>query len=261
MKDQCRKTMEKQDIFTKQGLGEQLDTLTKQELRKLLGEWLLSGEGELTACLESEKLKYFIGDECARDLTKREINLLLQLDANIGKVRKELIYREALFFTCFEKKHIHKVLEFLEYDEEEKSIYSTVNDELEEIAFIANKLELKKFIYQNGYEYYEFLHALSKQQRKAFDLHEYRILSRIALLEEIQLYKEVVFEEDLAITAQELIDSGIVEAHEGEKMLGMLVDVTHKVPRMNTKEKLLKQARLFKKFPLVASFRKVKWIK
>lgn len=240
---------------------QKLDTLTKQELRTLLGEVLLSGGEDLTDCIQISKLKYFIGEQCAKNLSKREINFLLQLNENIQKVRQEQIYREALFFMCFKTSNCQKVLEFLEYEDQEQSIYGKVNDQLEEMAFIANKLELKRFIYHYGYEYYEFLHNLSKQQRKVYDLHEYRILSRIAMLDEIRLYKEVVFKEDLAITAQELIASGITEPHEADRMLTMLVDIAHKIPRVNTKENLFKKARFFKRFPAMTLLRKVKWIK
>lgn len=129
-----------------------------------------------------------------------------------------------------------------------------------DLYFTTDKYALKRFIYLNGEDIYDFLTGISKQQREVYDLPGHRIESRYYLLDDLRKNREPLFVEDLAITGADLIEAGIVKGEKVGEMLNMLIDVAHRFPGLNTKPKLLKKAKALKN-PLRAKFRNVYFMK
>jgi hypothetical protein len=129
-----------------------------------------------------------------------------------------------------------------------------------DLHFAVDKYSLKRFIYLNGQDVYDFLNSLSKQQREVYETPGFRIESRYYILDEINKNREPIYVEDLAIDGNDLIEAGIVEGEKVGEMLKMLVDVVHRFPGLNTKPKLLKKAKALKN-PIRAKFRNFYFVK
>ena len=72
---------------------------------------------------------------------------------------------------------------------------------------------------------------------------------------------EVIFVEDLAVDANDLIEAGICDETNVEKMLVMLTESTHVRPKQNTREELLKVAKKYKRNKIAAWGRGVSWLR
>ncbi len=131
---------------------------------------------------------------------------------------------------------------------------------LMDLYFAVDKYSLKRFIYLNGEDIYEFLTSICKQQREVYDFPGYRIESRYYILDDIRKNREPIYVEDLAINGSDLIEAGIVKGEKVGEMLKMLVDVVHRFPGLNTKPKLLKKAKALKN-PIRAKLRNIYFVK
>ncbi|NLY70505.1 MAG: hypothetical protein GX076_02310, partial [Clostridiales bacterium] len=181
-----------------------------------------------------------------------------QLIQTIDKSRQQLDLRMTLLILCFDKKSAYKIIEHMNYSGKMAKKFKSAIELLEDLYFSSgDRYLLKRFIYKNGMETYEFLDSVTKQQRNVYDIPGYRIESRYYLLDDIKKCKDPMYLEDLAINGRDLIEAGIAEGEEVGKILNMLVDVVHRYPGMNTKPKLLKRAKKLKKNPLSAMFRNI----
>jgi len=134
--------------------------------------------------------------------------------------------------------------------------------DMAKLYFVARKPELKQFIYARGWERYNYMASLEKAQRIVFDyFNETKILSKMALLDEIKMYREPIFEEELAIDANDLMEAGICKtAEDAAKMLSMLVEEMHVHPRKNTRADLLALAKKYKNFKFLTWTRGTHWV-
>ena len=203
-----------------------------------------------------------IGQDVVDRLSKREVNDLLLLSQNIDRSKPVEARRLGLFFTCIDKKKIRPAIERLNFDPEtEQHLIDAITD-MPKLYFAATKPALKKFIYQHGMDRYEYLLNMEKAQRIVFDYHtETKIKSKMYMLDEIQRFKEPIFPEDLKVDAEDLIEAGICKAENAEKVLRMMTEELHTHPRKNTREELMKLAKLYSKNKVAAALRGIHWIR
>ena len=130
------------------------------------------------------------------------------------------------------------------------------------LYFTAQPNELKRFIYERGWDRYQYLANLEKAQRIVFEYHsDTKIQSKMYMIDEFKRKGEAVFAEDLAIDANDLIEAGICTPDNAGKMLSMLVETIHVKPNMNNYKELLQLAKKYKKSKFAAMTRGVKWLR
>lgn len=206
-------------------------------------------------------LPVVIGEEAASRMSRREQDNYDTLAENIHKTMRVPERRLGLFYTVFEESRGLKALAHLEYSGKMDQCLKDGILLTQQVYFLSNKYDLKRFLVRHGMERYEYLHNLSKAQRIVYDYDEHKIMARTLILEDIRKFKEPVFIEDLAITGQDLLDAGIAEGEQIGKILLMLVDVVHMKPNLNTREQLLKYAKSFSKSRISAATRNIRFIK
>lgn len=237
-----------------------LDQLSADRIRQELERIVTSqnsGKG-LRICMTAGVMPYILGDYY-NNAKKHEMASLMELAENIDRSKMDIEYRLGLLYLCFEKSNALAAIKRLHYDKHLELKLHTAIFYLEDLSFINQRIDLKRFIFKLGYDLYDYLENLAKQQRKVYDFTEHKIRNRMTIFENIQECKEALFIEELAVDGEDLKQLGL----EGEaigKMLGMLLDVVHKKPRENTKENLLSKAREFQRNPISVMLRKVIWM-
>lgn len=172
----------------------------------------------------------------------------------IDKSRPRADLRMALILLCFDKKLARQAIADLQYDRATAKRLESCLDKMDELYFSTEKYLLKRFIHHNGEDLYQFLESVAKQHREVYDAPGFRIESRYYLLDDIRKNKEPIFLRELAINGDDLLEAGIVKGEKVGEMLGMLLDVVHRFPGLNTKPKLLKRAKLLRN-PIRAKLR------
>lgn len=237
--------------------------LSKDRIR---GEFqrLINGEQAgkgLRMLMGTGLLSVVIGEEAAGRMSRRELENYETLTENIHKTMRVPERRLGLFYTALEEARALKALAYLEYSGKMDQCLKDAVLLTQQVYFLSNKYDLKRFLIRHGMERYEYLHNLTKAQRIVYDYDEHKIMARTVILEDIYKYKEPVFVEDLAITGQDLLDAGIAEGEKIGKILLMLVDVVHMKPNLNTREQLMKYAKSFSKSRISAATRNIRFIK
>lgn len=235
-------------------LLEQISTDRKRmEFERLL---ITGNAGKaLRMCVSANILGSIFGD-CYPPKGKMDNGDLEVLIQNIDRSRPDVDLRLALLLLCFEKKNAMKAIDRLNLGKERTKMQKAAQNLLMDLYFAADKYSLKRFIYLNGEDVYNFLTSVCKQQREVYDTPGYRIESRYYLLDDIKKNKEPIFVKDLAINGSDLIEAGIVQGEKVGEMLSMLIDVVHRFPGLNTKTKLLKKSKSLKN-PIRAKFRNI----
>ena len=101
---------------------------------------------------------------------------------------------------------------------------------------------------------------MEKAQRLIFEyFSDTKIKSKMYMLEEIKKFREPIFPEDLKIDANDLAEAGICKRENAEKVLRMVTEEVHTHPRKNTREQLLKLAKVYSKNKIAAAFRGIHW--
>lgn len=218
-----------------------------------------AGKG-LNMLMDTGMVSAILGQKVVNSLTRREMQDLTVLAENIDKTKPVEERRLGLFFTCIDKKKARPAIERLNFDEKTRQhLIDAIND-MPKLYFTATKPALKKFIYQRGWERYEYLANMEKAQRIIFEyFSDTKIKSKMYMLEEIKHFGEAIFPEDLKIDANDLIEAGICKKEETEKLLGMLTEEVHTHPRKNTREQLMKLAKTYSKNKLAAMLRGIHW--
>lgn len=220
-----------------------------------------AGKG-LSMLLDTGLIADIIGQDVVDRLSKREMQDLTILSKNIDRTQRVEDRRLGLFFACIDKKKIRGAIDRLSFEEPTNQHMIDVINDMPKLYFTVNKPALKKFIYRRGMERYEFLLSMEKAQRIVFDYDsETKIKSKIYMLEEIKHFGEPIFPDELKIDANDLIAAGICTEDNAENMLCMLTEEIHTHPRKNTREELLKLARLYSKNKLAAKLRGIHWTK
>lgn len=189
-------------------------------------------------------------------LTKREMQDLTLLSENIDKTQPVPERRLGLFYACIDKKRSKPAIERLNYDEKTRQHLIDAVSDLPKLYFTATKPALKKFIYERGWERYEYLANMEKAQRIVFEyFSETKIKSKMYLLDEIKKYREPIFPEDLVIDANDLVEAEICDRDKADNLLRMLTEECHVHPRKNTRQELLALAKTYSKNKLAAWLR------
>ncbi|MDO4553167.1 MAG: hypothetical protein Q4C22_06485 [Bacillota bacterium] len=238
-----------------------LAELTAAELRKEF-EGLISAPaaGRGLRMAAAAAVMPFIAGEAWPPKKKQDNGDIEGLAEGIHLCRPEPLLRMGLFLLCFPREEGAAIISRLNYQGEEKRKLRAAVLLLSTFHFTETKYDIKRFILNYGIEVYEYLTALAVQQRKVYDLPEFRTRSRHYVMEEIKQYKEAVFLEDLAVTEEDLRISGVADGEAAVEIRKMLLDIVHKYPRRNTREQLLKEAAELKN-PLKAKTRNIRWIK
>lgn len=235
--------------------------LLRDEFTMLIGA-PYAGKG-LSMVMDTGILKVILGEEAVAHLSKREMNDLTALCQNVDKTHQVPERRLGLFYTVVDKKRAMPSIEKLQFDEElTQHLHDAVKD-MAKLYFIAQKPDLKKFIYKKGWDRYNYMASLEKAQRIVFEyFNETKIKSKMYLIDEIKMYREPIFEEELAIDANDLMEAGICNTSEdAAKMLTMLVEEMHVHPRKNTRSDLLALAKKYKNFKFLAWTRGTHWVR
>ena len=241
-----------------------LDTVDKKRVRDELIAMIgapHAGKG-LSMMMDTGILKVILDEDAVAHLTKREMTDLTTLCQNVDKTQQVPERRLGLFYTCVDKKKAMPSIEKLQFDEKIRQHLEDAVKDMAKLYFIAQKPDLKKFIYAKGWERYNYMASLEKAQRIVFDyFNETKIKSKMYLLEEIKTYREPIFEDELAIDGNDLMEAGIcTSAEDAAKMLTMLVEEMHVHPRKNTRNDLLTLARKYKKFKFLTWTRGTHWL-
>lgn len=241
-----------------------LNTVDKKRVRDELIAMIgapHAGKG-LSMMMDTGILKVILDEDAVAHLTKREMTDLTTLCQNVDKTQQVPERRLGLFYTCVDKKKAMPSIEKLQFDEKIRQHLEDAVKDMAKLYFIAQKPDLKKFIYAKGWERYNYMASLEKAQRIVFDyFNETKIKSKMYLLEEIKTYREPIFEDELAIDGNDLMEAGIcTSAEDAAKMLTMLVEEMHVHPRKNTRNDLLTLARKYKKFKFLTWTRGTHWL-
>lgn len=238
-----------------------LKTIDKDVIRRELEEIIIApyaGKG-LRMLAGTELMPAIVGD-VALHMSTRQRGLFSQLTEGIDQLKKVKNRRLGLFYLCFEKNG-QSAVDYLNYDDKTRQQFTDALRLMEKIFFLNNKIELKQFLVEYGPDRYDYIHNLAKAQTIVYQNGDIKIKNRHYMMKEIIDNGEPVYVEDLVIEAEDLIEEGIATAENAGQLLLMLTDVVHKKPSLNTREKLLEQAKKFTKNKLAAKFRRVKWIK
>ncbi len=234
-----------------------------EDIRDAFGE-IITGQNAakgLRMAMAAGILPYILGADCFPPKTKNEIADFEILMESLDKCRPEPEYRYALLFLCFEKKRALEAIEHLQFDIEMNEKMKLSQELVSELYFIVQPFPFKKFLGKYGFETYEYVENVAKQQRKVYEHPENRVLSRYYMLQDFEKMKMPVYVRDLALKAEDLAQIGITEEEEAQEMLRMLLDMVHAYPKRNEKKLLMKKAEEFKKNPIKRMFRGVQWMK
>lgn len=218
-----------------------------------------AGKG-ITLLTRIGAMDYILGEQVAQKMSNHEMADFSTYVENIDKTNQNRVRRLALFYKCFNPKKAEIAIKNLEYSPEDEECLLDGLHLLDRMYFLTNKYDMKKFLVKYGMKRYEFLADLSKAQRIVFDISVNRIHSREYVLDNIKEYNEPIFEEDLAIGRQDLIDEGVPEKNL-DRIFEALVDLSHMRPNLNTKKDMLKYAHKYNKNKWAATFKKIKYIK
>ena len=229
----------------------------RQEFEKLL---MTPNTGKaLRMCVSANVLPAIVGD-CYPPKGKQEQGDFKELLQNIDKAKLDLELRMALFLLCFEKKKALKAIDELRFNADFTKKLKASQNLMMDLYFAVEKYALKRLIYLEGEEIYDFLTGVAKMQRDVYDYPGYRIESRYYILDDIKKCREPIYIDQMAIKGDDLIKAGIAEGKEVGRILEMLIDIVHRYPGLNTKPKLLKKAKQLKN-PLYAKLRNIYLIK
>lgn len=218
-----------------------------------------AGKG-LSLIMDTGIINLILGDDVVGRLTRREKNDLMILSQNIDRSKQVPERRLGLFYITMDKKRAMPSIEKFNFDSKTRQHLVDAVHDMPKLYFTSTKEMLKKFIYERDMDRYNYLANLEKAQRIVFDYDsETKIKSKMYLLEEVHALNEPIFPEDLAIDGNDLVEAGICQPEETEKMLRMLVEKTHIKPNLNKRSELLKLAKLYKKNKLAAMTRGIKW--
>ncbi len=207
-------------------------------------------------------LEYVIGDKLANHPSKREQKDFGILCDGIDKIRHVPERRLGCFYICYDGGKCDEAIRMMHYDEETEQHLLDAIYKMPVIYFIKTKQELKKFIADFGYERYMYLHNLSKAQRIIWDGREDKIVSRNHMWAEIKANGEIVFEEQMPVTRQEILDAGYATEQTIDQMMRQLLDAVFNSRQSEVNHDfVMEKARKFSKSKLKAATRNVKWIK
>lgn len=205
-------------------------------------------------------LPAIVGEEAAV-ISRRGAQEYETLADNIDKIKQIPLRRLALLYLCFGK-NCKTAVDYLPHEELDREYLTDAETHINKLHFLSTEETLKKYLYHNGWDKYNFMDKLSKAQAIVYDLNTTRIEGRNFILDTVMREKQPIFVEDLVIDADDIIEAGITDDMEkAEYLLSLLPDVIHQKPAHNERKTLLSYAKKFSKSKLRAAFRDVKWLR
>lgn len=206
------------------------------------------------------------GENVARKMSTGEGQQFMALCENIDQTRPVRLRRLALLYTILNEKRGMEAIERMNFDLATETRLKEALTELVTVTFLNNTQDLKRYIFENGWDKYNFLHNLTKAQRIVYEHPSTRIEARNELLKLIQQNNEPIFPEDLCIDEDDILEEGITQDRErATELLKLVVAKVHQDARNNDRKYLLKMARKYNKGnisgKLSAKSRYVHWLK
>lgn len=218
------------------------------------------GQG-LRLLIDSGAMEHILGPDIAQHIRGRQADSLVTYLDNVDKTLQIPIRRAALFFRCFNEKKAEAAIKSLAFSPEDEMHLLDGIYLMDRLYFLTNKYDFKKFLVKYGMDRYEFLHGLSKAHRIVYDLPVNRIESRDYVLKNIYEYNEPIFEEDLAVSREDFRQMGIGREKDYDRVFEGLLDLTHMMPKLNTREDLIKYGKKYAKHWWAPYLKKLKYIK
>ena len=241
-----------------------LQTSPKGPIRNEL-ELVLTGDHTgkaLNMMADSGLMAVVFGEDVSSHMSSGEMTRFVELCEKIDETMPLRLRRLGLLYTTLEEKRGLQAIEYMNYDADTHQHLVWAMKEIVTITFLANAVELKRYIFENGYEKYEYLHNLAKAQRIIYDQPLTKITARNEIMKEIRNMNEPVFLEDLVIDEQDIMDEGITDDPEqAHHLLTLVIAKVHQDPRNNKAEYLLKMAKTYSKNKWKARSRYVKWLR
>ncbi|NLD18941.1 MAG: hypothetical protein GX663_01650 [Clostridiales bacterium] len=205
-------------------------------------------------------VEYIIGKKASQN-NRREADEYRILCERIDQIKHVPLRRLNLFYYRF-RRHYDEAVEYLPHSEHDKALLLESKTGIRSVYFINNSTELKRCIHRRGWESFNYLDRLLKAEAILFDYNTAKIEGRDAMLREIIMNKEPIFEEDLVIDVEDIIEAGITDSPQRAAFLmTLLPDVVHKKPENNTRKILLINAKRLSKSKLSRSIRGVTWLR
>lgn len=206
-------------------------------------------------------LSGIVGEKAMAAAGKRSAKELEILLNNIDKTKQIPLRRMALVAMCFGKSY-NDVIRNLPYDEEDLELLIDADRYTQDLHFAGNDVMIKQYIYKHGWDKYKFYDKLSKAQVIVFDYNDSKIEGREYILKMILTEKQPIFEEDLAIDVNDIMEAGITDDPErAAYLLSLLPAAVHQKPSKNKRKELLSLAKQYNKSKLKASLRGVSWLR
>lgn len=216
-------------------------------------------ERSLIPMLELGMLKYCLS-ECfpPRGTTgKRD---LANIVGGFRLIDEDPVMRLTVLMFPFEPCRVKDLLTCANYDPETVEwIYDALNG-IEKFMMIRDKVTLKGFINQMGWDRYYFFNDLMKNLFNVLPIPNQKKLAKESMVMEIRADHDPIFTEDLEVTKEDLIEAGIPE-DKAEGILNDLTDFIHAYPDRNDRKRLLSKGKTFNKNKMARSFRKIRWVK
>ena len=200
-----------------------------------------------------------LGEKAVSSAGKTAVKEFGILCNNIDKTKQIPLRRMALVAMCFGKRY-NDIINNLPYEEEDLKLMIDADRYSQDLHFAGNDTLLKQFIYKHGWDGFNFYDKLTKAQVIVFDYNDAKIEGREYLIKMIIAERHPIFEEDLAIDVNDIIEAGITDdVQRAQYLLSLMPEVIHKKPKKNERNELLKLAKQFNKSKLKTALRGVDW--
>lgn len=202
-----------------------------------------------------------LGEKAVASSGKRAAKEFEILVNNIDKTKQIPLRRMALVAMCFGK-YYNDIVSYLPHEEEDMDMLIDADKYTQELHFAGKDTMLKQFVYKHGWDKFHFYDKLSKAQVIVFDYNDSKIEGREYLMKLIISERQPIFEEDLAIDINDIMEAGITGDPERAKyLLSLLPAVVHQKPQKNERKELLTLAKQYNKSKLRANLRSVEWLR
>ena len=236
----------------------------KEPIRREL-EMILVGSNTgkaLNMMADTGLMAAVFGEEVSRKMSSGEMQRFLEVCKNIDKLKPLRMRRLGIFYTVLDKKRGLEAIERMEWDEDTDEYLRSAQTDLLDVAFLNSALDLKKYIFENGWKKYNRLHNLTKAQRIIYDQSSIKIEARNEYMRQIRANNEPIFTDELVIDANDILEAGITDDPErAEELLKLIIAKVHMNPVNNHREVLLKLAKKYNKSKFSVATRYVKWMR
>lgn len=203
-----------------------------------------------------------MGQEVAGKMSASDMRAFKTVCKNIDKTRPVRTRRLGLLYTIFSKKRGTAAIDHLNYDPKTRQHLVDAVEEIINIQFLNDDIIFKRYIFEHGWDRFNYLHNLSKAQRIVYDQPSSKIESRNYMMKVITSNNVPVFVEDLVIDANDIMEAGITDSPEkAQWLLTQIIAAVHKKVQNNDREILLKLAKKYSRNKLAAKLRYVRWIR